>query len=98
MTGGGGEGSVTSAGWYALYLQSPRWRLLRSIRRRLDGGRCRVCGGRRHLETHHRSYRHRGAPGLLGFVAELRDTITLCAECHAAAHKRNRREMNKETL
>ena len=64
---------MTSAGWYALYLQSPRWRLLRS-------------------------YRHRGAPGLLGFVAELRDTITLCAECHAAAHKRNRREMNKETL
>lgn len=77
-----------SADWYALYLQSPRWRLLRWLRRRLDGGRCRVCFTRRRLETHHCSYRHRGAGGPVGFVSELRDTITLCAGCHAAAHER----------
>jgi len=85
-----------SADWYALYLQSPRWRLLRWLRRRLDGGRCRVCFGRRHLETHHRSYRHRGEAGPVGFVAELRDTITLCADCHAAAHERDRRGLERE--
>ena len=86
-----------TADWYALYLQSPRWRLLRSLRRRLDGGRCRVCFTRYRLETHHRSYRNRGAPGPLGFLAELRDLITLCADCHEAAHARDWRGLEKET-
>lgn len=83
--------------WYALYLQSSRWRLLRSLRRKLDGGRCRVCFTSVHLETHHRSYRNRGAPGPLGFLAELRDLITLCADCHEAAHARDWRGMEGET-
>ena len=74
--------------WYADYRRSARWRLLRWLRRRLDGGRCRVCCGGRQLQTHHRSYRHRGERGPLGFLAELRDCITLCDACHRHAHRK----------
>lgn len=28
---------------YNAYLDTPRWKALRYLRRRLDGGRCRVC-------------------------------------------------------
>ena len=73
---------------YAEYLQSPRWRLLRAIRRRLDGNRCRVCFASERLEVHHRSYRNRGR----GFIGELRDTITLCRRCHSTHHEAVRRD------
>lgn len=75
--------------WYReVYLTSMRWRLLRALRRLLDGGRCRRCGARRRLETHHRSYAHRGAPGLGGLAAELADLATLCAACHREEHRK----------
>jgi len=69
---------------YARYLRSFRWRLIRRLRLWLDGGRCRVCNGRGPLEVHHRSYEHRGG----SLEGELRDTITLCSECHGRAHGR----------
>jgi 5-methylcytosine-specific restriction endonuclease McrA len=69
---------------YREYLRSPRWRLIRWLRRTLDGNRCRVCNGRGRLEVHHRSYKHRGG----SLEGELRDTITLCAECHDWAHRK----------
>ena len=69
---------------YSAYLDTPRWKALRYLRRRLDGGRCRVCNGAVRLEVHHRSYRHRGR----SFFGELRDCITLCSVCHRAAHER----------
>ena len=67
---------------YATYLRSPRWRILRALRRWLDGGRCRVCNSRVQLETHHRTYRHKGG----SFIGELRDTITLCRIHHKLYH------------
>ncbi len=73
---------------YNAYLDTPRWKALRWLRRRLDGGRCRVCCGGRQLQTHHRSYRHRGERGPLGFLAELRDCITLCDACHGRSHRK----------
>ena len=69
---------------YNAYLDTPRWKALRYLRRRLDGGRCRVCNATVRLEVHHRSYRHRGR----SFIGELRDCITLCSVCHRAAHER----------
>jgi 5-methylcytosine-specific restriction endonuclease McrA len=69
---------------YEEYLRSPRWRLLRALRRWLDGNRCRVCFSPYHLEVHHRAYRNRGR----SLVGELRDCVTLCAACHAAAHRK----------
>jgi len=68
---------------YAEYLRSPRWRLLRTVRRVIDGQRCRTCYSRDHLQVHHASYAHRGR----GFFGELRDTITLCDECHRRLHR-----------
>lgn len=69
---------------YREYLRSTRWRIVRSVRLWLDGRRCRVCNGREHLEVHHRAYTHRGG----SLEGELKDTITLCAACHRAAHER----------
>ena len=69
---------------YRNYLHSFRWRIVRRIRLWLDGNRCRVCNRRGRLEVHHRSYEHRGG----SIEGELKDTITLCAECHMAAHER----------
>lgn len=74
---------------YATYLRSPRWRILRALRRWLDGGRCRhysedgtMCGSRKRLECHHYNYRHRDG----SFVGELMDCVTWCHDCHSKWH------------
>lgn len=65
------------------YLQSPRWMALRYLRRTMDGWRCRRCGSRKRLQTHHTTYQHRGAPGIDGFIEELLSLKTLCNRCHS---------------
>jgi 5-methylcytosine-specific restriction endonuclease McrA len=84
--------TTTAAGQrdYNLYTHSPRWRAIRFIRRRLDDNRCRVCFATQHLQTHHRTYRNRGRAGPMGMIAEIRDCVTLCAECHEQAHRQGR--------
>jgi 5-methylcytosine-specific restriction endonuclease McrA len=71
---------------YRAYLASPRWRSIRWARLRLDGGRCRLCGSPERLEIHHRSYENKGRRGPLGWLAELRDCITLCRTHHSQYH------------
>ena len=71
----------------AEYLRSPRWRIIRAVRRTMDGHHCRVCFSRDHLQVHHATYAHRGRGGLPGMVREARDVITLCAHCHAQLHR-----------
>ena len=44
---------------YKHYLNSWRWRLIRSTRRMWDGNRCRTCGEKRGLNVHHSSYLHK---------------------------------------
>lgn len=78
---------------YREYLRSPRWRVLRWLRKVRDGGVCRECLRhgritRRRLEVHHTSYRNKGG----AFFAELGDLVTLCADCHAARHGRGRND------
>jgi hypothetical protein len=70
------------------YLRSPRWRIIRWMRKRIDGRRCRMCFSPRRLEVHHKSYKHKGDPGPLGMLAELRDCVTLCHDCHMREHGR----------
>lgn len=89
--------AVTTVEWYSNYLRSPRWRMIRFLRRKLDGQRCRLCNNDQHLETHHRRYDNRGRPGLFGFLAELRDCITVCDNCHKTAH-RQRIDSNSRQL
>lgn len=69
---------------YAAYRQRWRWRLLRWLRRRIDGGQCTYpgCPERTWLECHHKHYNHRGK----NFFAELMDCRMLCRKHHQAAH------------
>jgi 5-methylcytosine-specific restriction endonuclease McrA len=48
---------------------------------RRDGWRCQACGTMSNLEVHHREFRSRW-----GADSE-ENLITLCAACHAAAHR-----------
>jgi hypothetical protein len=78
----GGGGGMN----YQSYLRSPWWRwLVRPLRLALDGHRCATCHGRRRLQVHHASYKHRGA---WQFWLEVADTITLCDACHEGVHSR----------
>src|SRR5207302_65485 len=47
---------------------------------RRDGWRCQFCGSRQNLEVHHQQFRSR-----CGEDSEA-NLITLCTECHLAAH------------
>lgn len=72
---------------YREYLRSPRWRLLRWLRKVLDLGVCQDCLKvgriRRYgLQVHHTQYDNKGGD----FFAELDDLTTLCAEHHARRH------------
>ncbi len=72
---------------YRVYLQSPRWHVLRWLRKVLDGGVCRDCLKkgiitRRGLQVHHLNYDNKGGD----FWKELADLTTLCAKHHAARH------------
>jgi 5-methylcytosine-specific restriction endonuclease McrA len=70
---------------YRHYLRSPRWRLLRWLRRRIDGGRCTRCGAHGpgvRFEIHHLRYDNKGG----SFWRELLDLRTLCSECHGKEH------------
>lgn len=67
---------------YALYLQGPRWYILRHLRYAWDGG-CVVCHTWRGIEAHHTTYDHKDRGwGIMEFLS-LR---TLCRAHHAAAH------------
>ena len=72
---------------YRRYLSSARWRKVRAIRRMIDGQKCCVCGSKKGLEVHHKSYRNRGNMGVFGIMAEVADCVTLCHKCHQREHK-----------
>lgn len=67
---------------YRHYLTTYRWRILRTLRLWIDGGRCRMCGRRSSLECHHRDYTHRGR----NWWRELMDLTTVCRACHGDYH------------
>ena len=72
---------------YREYLRSPRWRLLRWLRKAIDLGACQDCLKvgriRRYgLQVHHNTYRNKGG----SLEGELFDTVTLCDACHAKRH------------
>lgn len=67
---------------YRRYLHSYRWRLLRTLRLWMDGGRCRMCGRCNGLECHHRDYTYRGR----NWWRELMDLTTVCRNCHSDYH------------
>jgi hypothetical protein len=80
----GASGSIYAT--HPNYLQSKRWRWIRSARLWIDGGRCKACHAQGGLQIHHASYRWFNRWGDFGMVFELLDTITLCNRCHGGVH------------
>jgi len=61
---------------YEMYMQSPRWQMVRQTRFALDNYKCVCCGRPMDLECHHLTYMH--------FMHEniFHDLVTLCKYCH----------------
>ena len=64
---------------YPQYLQSPEWQILREMKLRRDGFRCRLCPSEYRLEVHHALYSPRGDEDLDALVV-------LCHPCHQRVH------------
>jgi 5-methylcytosine-specific restriction endonuclease McrA len=64
-----------------LRLDPEAYEALRQRMLRRDGWRCQSCGRMENLEVHHQRFRSR-----LGDDSEA-NLITLCAVCHASAHR-----------
>lgn len=69
---------------YEAYLKSERFRWLRTEAIKRDGGACRICGGTRRLQAHHRRY-----PTSWDRDA-LDNLTTLCDACHDLHHHNGR--------
>lgn len=64
---------------YGQYLLSEKWRYLRMRVVWRDKAMCRVCGSRKGLEVHHKTYFRLGNE-------RLEDLVTLCSVCHKKLH------------
>lgn len=90
---------MTAAQYHHYLKHSARWKIVRSIRIALDGGRCVTCfaangerdhkGRRRWLEVHHRDYRWCNKGWVGGALREVADTATCCNVCHGAISNAN---------
>jgi 5-methylcytosine-specific restriction endonuclease McrA len=69
-----------------LRLDSESYRELHRQILKRDGWRCQACGTMRHLQVHHQQARSQSGDDME------QNLITLCAACHAAAHRRSRGE------
>jgi 5-methylcytosine-specific restriction endonuclease McrA len=65
---------------YQAYLNSPEWKLVRSLVLKRDGKRCIKCHTRKKLTVHHIKY-----PDKLG-TEPLDYMQTLCKRCHSETH------------
>lgn len=69
---------------YETYIASSIWQASR--RRYLESGRsmvCAMCGGKRHILLHHKTYERLGDEAL-------DDLVPLCTECHTFVHSMER--------
>lgn len=70
---------------YELFLQTPYWKLVRSLKLYLRSIRyCEICGSNKQLTVHHTTYAHRGSEHL-----HLNDLQVLCKKCHFNEHKKD---------
>ena len=61
---------------YNRYINSDEWKVKSSMRKSLDGNRCRNCGSKHGLEVHHKTYSGLGNEDVKD------DLVTLCSDCH----------------
>lgn len=64
---------------YKTYLKSDEWKQKRAEARRRARGRCKVCGSRALLQTHHKTYRNLGRESQ-------HELVVLCDAHHWACH------------
>jgi nucleoside 2-deoxyribosyltransferase len=70
---------------YKEYLKTDRWKDLAAQAKKSAGHRCQMCNSTNQLDTHHRSYTHKGTPD------EIYDLVVLCHECHSKFHNKLKR-------
>lgn len=73
------DSSLTPKDQYRRYLQTNHWFQIKALKIKSCHRRCQVCGARKHLEVHHRIYRH-------WFDCQLSDLVLLCRFCHHRLH------------
>lgn len=66
---------------YADFLLTPYWSIVREIKLRQANLSCERCGCGKYLQTHHKTYEHRGSEHLY-----LGDLEVLCDICHKHHH------------
>ena len=85
---------------YLNYLNSPKWKQIRKEALVLYES-CVLCGAKKQLDVHHRSYKNFGNETIV------KDLIVLCERCHAKYHywkngkkffNRKKRKRNKKKL
>jgi hypothetical protein len=67
---------------YSDFLLTPYWKIVREIKLRQANFSCERCGCGKCLQTHHKTYDHRGSEHL-----HLGDLEVLCDICHKRHHK-----------
>ena len=74
---------------YSNYLRSKHWKTFRKQMKRKKKYECWICGGKHHLQLHHRSYK------LLG-EEKPNHVIWLCEKCHSELHATLWKNKNKK--
>lgn len=65
---------------YRDYLQGDHWKTVKRMATEHYGGVCCLCGSKKQLNVHHRTYERRGHE-------RLADVILLCDKCHTKFHE-----------
>jgi 5-methylcytosine-specific restriction endonuclease McrA len=68
---------------YPEFLKSDYWFMVRDLVKARDNHTCVVCGSKKWLDVHHKTYKHHFAEH-----KHLEILVTLCRKCHKAEHAR----------
>jgi hypothetical protein len=68
---------------YNYFLQTPYWKVISEIKKRDSDYKCNLCNSGEKLETHHKTYDHRGDE-----IRHMNDLIVICNDCHRKFHDR----------
>ena len=66
---------------YNVFLRSAYWKKVRLLVLERDNKTCQVCGSKKTLHVHHKTYEHHFSE-----LEHLEDLITLCKSCHEKEH------------
>lgn len=76
---------------YSEFLNTPYWTTVSLFTKKRAKFRCEICGSEGPLQTHHKTYEHRGCES-----AHPEDLICLCEECHKKQHLEKYEDLNNE--